>query len=165
MDARFDGFPAGFEQAVALVENEICTLALFRKGEIARTAAGRGIAPLLNLYDAEPALLMGAAVADKIIGRAAAMILARAGAKDVYGAVMSQAARDLLLSHGIRACFGELVPRIANRAGDGLCPVEQSVLEENDPAAGIEKIRARLAAFRAGGAEPMSTAHKAPRKE
>ena len=165
MDARFDGFPAGFEQAVALVENELCTLALFRKGEIARTAAGRGIAPLLNVYDAEPALLLGAAVADKIIGRAAAMILARAGAKAVYGAVMSQTARDLLLAHGISASFGELVPHIVNRAGDGLCPIEQSVLEENDPAAGIEKIRARLAAFRAGGAEPMSTAHKAPRKE
>ena len=141
----FEGFPDGFAKAAALVDEKVCSLAVFRDGEVIKTAAGRGVSPLLNLFDALPETLRGAAVADQIIGKAAAMILAAAGAAAVYGAVMSEAGRDCLRAHGIPTACAVLTPHILNRQGDGLCPIEQSVAAEVDPAAGVEKIRRRLA--------------------
>ncbi len=141
---RLSGFPKGFESAVALIEGE-CAVAVCRDGEVVHSSSGRGIAPLIALYDAQPALLSGAAVADKVIGKAAAMILVKAGTSAAYGAVMSETGRDYLLSRGVTTGCGCLVARIANRSGDGLCPIEQSVLDEFDPDAGLEKIRARIA--------------------
>ena len=127
-----------------------CSLALFGGGAVLKTAQGRGIAPLLGLFDEAPALFVHAAAADKIIGKAAAMIFVQAGVVAVYGKLMSEAGRDYLLAHGVRVAYGETASRILNRAGDGLCPIETSVLEETDPAAGIACIRARLAQLSAG---------------
>ncbi len=143
---RFQGFPEGFDRAAALVDAGTEALAVFGDGAIVKTAQGRGVSPLLALVDAETdaKTLRGAAVADRVIGKAAAMLLVYAGATAVYGAIMSEAGQYYLLAHGVTASYGKLVPRIANRSRDGMCPVEQAVLDENNPGAGIEKIRAEL---------------------
>lgn len=146
----FEGFPDGFAKAAALVDEKVCSLAVFRDGEVIKTAAGRGVSPLLNLFDAFPETLRGAAVADQIIGKAAAMILVAAGAAAVYGAVMSEAGRDCLRAHGIPTACAVLTPHILNRQGDGLCPIEQSVLHNGDPEEGIANIRLKLAQLKAG---------------
>jgi hypothetical protein len=144
MNRPFEGFPDGFEDAAALVDAKQCALAVFRDGEVVKTAKGSGVTPLLDLFDASPETLRGAAVADKVIGKAAAMILVQAGAAAVYGSVMSEAGREYLTARGIPVACRALALRILNRQGDGLCPIEQSVADEEDPAAGVGRIRERL---------------------
>lgn len=143
---REKGLPPGVEEAAAEIERGECTCVLVKDGEIVHRAEGRGVKPLLQLYkDAEGRqLLKGAAVVDKIIGKAAAMILALAGAGYVYGCTMSLAAVEYMNGLGLPHGFGKEVPRIVNRAGDGLCPIESSVLELDDAREGYERILATV---------------------
>lgn len=63
----------------------------------------------------------------------------------VYAAVLSREAEEALKQHGIQIEADTLVPRIVNRTGDGLCPMETSVLGISDPAEARKAIERRLA--------------------
>ena len=135
---------------------------------------GRGISPLLDLYDTaargnsnafdrlppEEKLKAGApekpfadrVIVDKIIGRAAAFIAVSGGAKAVHGEIMCEGAKTLLETNGIAATCTLLVPQIRDRSRGHLCPLEDSVREiaDNDAPRAMEAIRARIAALRSG---------------
>lgn len=109
------------------------------------TSEKRGIAPILDRLDED---LKGMAVADKIIGRAAALLLILCGVESVYGEVMSQGALALLKKHRIKASYGTLTENITNRRGDGLCPMEQAVADISDPTQAPAALRAAIAALK-----------------
>ena len=102
------------------------SLAIVGGGEL--TFNEHGVKTLLSLQSA----LAGASVADKIVGKAAAMLLVRGGAIEVYAEVISEPALEVFKRHGVPRVFGELVPNIINRNKTGICPMEQAVLDEND---------------------------------
>lgn len=104
------------------------SVVVVKNGAVAAAKSGEGVRPLLSLYRETPELLKDASVADKVIGKAAASILALAGVKEVYGQVMSRAGASMLMRYGIPYAFGELAEYITNRRGDGMCPLEQTVL-------------------------------------
>ena len=110
---------------------------------------GIGVKPLLNAYDRYPDSLNGAFIADKVIGKAAAIFALLGGAKEVYGQVMSQAADQFLTARGLPHSYGTMVPFIENRTKDGICPIEQSVLSLSDPLEGLAEIRTTIAALMA----------------
>lgn len=85
---------------------------------------GRGVADLLRLLETAPIFLEGALVADKVVGKAAAALMALAKVKEVYAEVVSRPALELLESNRIRVTYGEVVSNIINRTGTGLCPLE-----------------------------------------
>ncbi len=121
------------------------TCAVVQKGAVVSTGKGMGVKPLLSVYNATPELLRGAAVADTVIGKAAAMLLIHAGALAVYGAVMSRPAAQALKAHGLFHEYGTLVPMIQNRTGNGSCPLEQSVTDIDDPALAVQALKRRIA--------------------
>ena len=82
------------------------------------TFTRRGVADLYGLCAASPDMLAGARIADKVVGKGAAALMAIGGVSEVYAGVISVPARRLLDEHGIA------VANINNRAGDGICPVE-----------------------------------------
>ena len=92
-----------------------------------------GIKPLLDCLDSEEITLRGAQVADKVVGRAAALLFALSEIKSLYATVLSEKAIDILDSAGIDYAFGTLVPYIKNRDENGMCPIEQSVTDMADP--------------------------------
>lgn len=96
------------------------------------TSQKSGIAPLLEQVESGE-VLRGASVADKVIGRAAAMLLLLGGAKAVYADVMSASAKALLSNAGLTVRYGELTKYIVNRRGDDQCPMEQAVASLTDP--------------------------------
>ena len=93
----------------------------------------RGIRPMTDTLQNHPEAICGAYIADRIIGKAAAMLAAAGGAKAVYGEVMSEAGLQMLQDHGVTAQYGTLTSAIRNRENTGLCPMEQTVLSLNDP--------------------------------
>ena len=121
------------------------TCAVVQNGAVVSTGKGMGVKPLLSVYNATPELLCGAAVADTVIGKAAAMLLIQAGASAVYGAVMSRPAVEALRAHGLLFEYGTLVPGIQNRTGNVSCPLEQSVADIDDPALAVQALRQRIA--------------------
>lgn len=132
-------------EAKKLLQSEGCTLAVVFAGGGRFTSDGKGVRPLLECIDRYGAALRGAAVADRVTGRAAALLYAGAGVTAVYAAVLSREAEEALKQHGIQIEADTLVPRIVNRTGDGLCPMETSVLGISDPAEARKAIERRLA--------------------
>lgn len=116
-------------------------------GEVLRTSDMRGIAPLLE-WQSEGVDLGGYYVADKIVGKAAAMIYAVLKPAAVHAQVMSKKGAMTLAEHGIEAECDELADMIINRKGTGQCPMEEAVAEIEDPVAAIAALRKRAAELR-----------------
>lgn len=106
------------------------------------TYDGKGISDLLRLLNEQPEVLDNASIADKIVGKGAAALMALGKVKDVYADVISESALALLVQEGIRATYGKLVPHIINHAGKGMCPVETRCLPCSTPTECLAEIKA-----------------------
>ena len=122
---------ADLEQARLLLESGEFTC-VFCKAERVITCKERGVKPLLALLEAKQDL-RGYSVADKVVGKAAAMLYVCMQVRQVYAPVMSEAAERTLLRHGIATLYDKKAERIQNRRGDGLCPMETAVWDVDDP--------------------------------
>ncbi len=91
----------------------------------------RGVKPLLTLLQTKGAL-NGSIAADKTVGAGAAHLYVLLGVDAVWANVISEAALKILKEHDIAVFYGELVPHIINRQGDGICPIERSVKDVNN---------------------------------
>lgn len=69
--------------------------------------------------------MRGAIVYDKVVGRAAALLLVYGGVKKILANVISRNALVLLQRGGARIEYKKIVKNILNRAGDDLCPMEK----------------------------------------
>jgi len=69
------------------------------------------------------------------------------GVKEVWAGVMSEAAAEVLDRYGIRASQDKLVANIINRAGTGICPFEEAVLDIHSPEEALTAIRAKMDAM------------------
>ena len=92
-----------------------------------------GVSDLLQLLENEPQRLQGAVVADKMIGKAAAALMAVGGVKQVYTNIISKPAREMLEKAGITVSAKEEIPMILNRDRSGQCPMDQSLNGIDDP--------------------------------
>ena len=128
-----------FERAVSLLHRDGYTCVLCDRDRVL-TSREHGLAPLIRLLDTNESL-QDMAAADRLIGRAAALLLLAAGVKAVYGEVMSEDAHRLLSDAGLCVEYGTLVPEILNRAGTAPCPMEQAAEAVTDPAEALPVLR------------------------
>ena len=110
-----------------------------RGGVIIAAEEGRGLDPLLRLFDAGK--LSGAVVMDKVVGRAAAAICAEGGAAKVYASLAGKGAAELLERRGIPFAAEKTVETILNHEQTDSCPMEKAVSGLEDPKTMIEAIR------------------------
>lgn len=136
------------EEARTLFSGGKAAVVLVKHGVIVAMDSGRGVAPLLSLYDNRPKDLDGAWVIDKVIGRAAAAIAVAGGAVRVHGILISEEAKAFLAEKGVPCSGDVVVPKILNRRRDGLCPLEASVQGISEPKEMIKSLRARIAQLR-----------------
>lgn len=113
------------------------------------TSSERGIKALLDLLDSKIDF-SGSFAADKVVGKAAAMIYVLLRIKELYAAVISEGAKNIIENNEIRLEYDEVVPYIVNRAGDGMCPMEMAVGDETEPKKAVQKVRTRLAELKKG---------------
>ena len=113
------------EAVVRLLTAEDCSCVI-RHGDTIRLFRGRGVSDLLRLLHEEPDFLRGSFVADKVVGKGAAALMIAGGVAGLWAGIISRPALDLLAGSQMKVAFGEEVPAIINRAGTGLCPVEQA---------------------------------------
>lgn len=113
------------------------------KGDMVYTSTLRGVAPMVEWLGSGTDL-GGYAAADKIVGKASAMLFVLAGVKEVYAPVMSEGAIHTLSHSGIRCFFDTHTDGIINRTGTGSCPMEQAVRNIQEPSAAFEAIKRTL---------------------
>lgn len=75
--------------------------------------------------------MAGATVIDKIVGRAAALLMTLGKVKEVYTPLASETAKEVLDAAGITLHAEKLIPYIVNRENTGMCPMEKMANECN----------------------------------
>ena len=91
---------------------------------IFRSKAER-LKPLIFCIKKHKKEMRGAIAFDKIVGRAAAMLLAHAKVKKVWTPIISQDAKKYFKKNRIKIEFKKEVKNIMNQKGDDLCPMEK----------------------------------------
>lgn len=128
------------ENLIQMLDREGCLgVARSAKGEI-KEFRRRGVADLFSLLTDEPQFLCRASVADRVIGRGAALLLLKGGAERVFARTISTGALEVLRRAGVEVAFGEEVPFIINRTGDGMCPVERLTADTQSPGEAYRRI-------------------------
>lgn len=117
------------EKAVSMLEGYTLVLV---KGERQIVSDKKGIAPMMELIG-QGEDLQGYAAADVVVGRAAALLFVYKGIDRVYAGVVSKAALEIFDINKVTVTYNKVAEYIINRAGTGMCPMEQAVLNETDP--------------------------------
>ncbi len=113
------------------------------KGDTVYRSIDRGVKPLLAWLDSCTDM-MGFSVADKVVGKGAALLYCLLGVRRVHGGVMSIAAVKVFRANGIEATWDCLAESIQNRQKNGPCPIEAATLPYNDPEEALAVIRSTL---------------------
>ena len=129
------------ELAAEKLENTDYSLVVVNNQEVLAKRKDRGVGGILELYDKNPQILANSAVADKIIGRAVAMICELGGVKSCYTPTISQGAVEILQRAEIKYETEKKVAAIRNREDTGLCPIEQLTLGLEDSEKAVQKIK------------------------
>jgi len=138
------------QKAREILESETQTCVAICGEEIYRSKL-RGVMPILDKIKEDPDFFEGASVADNVIGRAAALLLIQGNVKEIYASVISEHAIKILDEFKIITEYNEKVPFIMNRNQDGMCPMEESVLEINNPEQAVTVLEETLSRLRNSG--------------
>ncbi len=125
------------------------TFAAVSENEI-YTSEKRGVAPILEKIDSDPEFFNGASVADRVIGKAAAMLLEKYGVAEIYAQVTSEYAIAYLNDKNVGFTYDKRVDHIINRDGTDMCPMEKTVLHISDANEGEKLIRNKIKSMMKG---------------
>ncbi len=84
--------------------------------------------------------LAGSTVVDKIIGKAAALLISYFKAEEAFAGTISEGAIRVLRKNGVRYQAERTVKNILSKDGRGVCPFEESVSNVEDPEEGYKVI-------------------------
>ena len=124
--------------------DETFSLVIVNAGRTIYETREYGVRGLVDAIEKNGAGLAGCSVADNVVGRAAAMLCIHCGAAGVYGAMMSEPAKNLLLETGLLVEADTLVPHILNRGLDDVCPFEKLTSQCQTPLECFELIKAKI---------------------
>jgi len=139
------------EEARRLLRDDRVALAVVKNGQVLAVRHGTGLAPLYRTVKELGERLQGARVADRVVGRAAALLLLYAGVAAAFGELMSQSAHALLTEKGFPHAWGKLVPSISTPNG-APCPMEALVADTDEP---VEAFRRLAPALEARGGKGL----------
>jgi hypothetical protein len=111
--------------ARSLLEEDKWNLVIVKKGQVLFGSKDRGIAPFFQAVRSIGKSLHNAAVADRVVGLAVAMLCVHARVGSVYAGIVSQGAFDMLKRNGVTVDGRSIVPHISNCDGTDLCPFEK----------------------------------------
>ena len=127
------------DKAKSLLISSASTIAVVANEDVF-TSQERGVKPLLHLLTEKKDFLKNASVADKVIGKAAALLMVLGEIKEVHTLIISEPAIKMFEKYNIPCYYDKKVDRIVNRTGDGLCPMETLCLNVEEPHKAFEKI-------------------------
>ncbi len=134
------------QEALLQIRQGKIVCAAIRDGQIIASEAGSGVAPVLKMY--KLGQLHESFLVDKVIGKAAAMVMTRGGISGCHGITVSQAALNWFQQCNVPVTYDHLTEYIVNRTGDGMCPMEQAVLQLQEDSNIVSVLEERLSRFK-----------------
>jgi hypothetical protein len=125
------------------------TLVIVKNGEVVFETRSHRIAGFLGAIEQLGVALEGATVADRVAGKAVALLCVYAGLSDVYAEVLSRKAKAVFEEYGIPFDWKELVDNILDLNRNGVCPFEKAAAEISDPEQAYATFKALLKSFKA----------------
>lgn len=115
-------------------------LAIVKQGELLFTSKEKGIKPIYLAVTQLGDGLKGASLADKVIGKAAAIFCQLAEVDSVYADLISEKAIEVLKQAGIELEYNNTCSYILNPSQDGMCPVEKLATNIHDGKSLLRKV-------------------------
>lgn len=133
------------EELLKRLEEEGKALIILNSGITVYSSKEAGLAGLLKATEeADPFLLNGSIVADRVVGKAAALVAISFGAREVHAIVMSRPATDVLRRNSkIFSCIN-LVDEIKDKSGHAVCKFERMVYGIDDPKEAVRLLKEAL---------------------
>ncbi len=127
---------------IRMIEEDLSCFAYLKIGTYISQYGG--IKPLLQPINIDKDYFEDAFVIDKVIGKSAAFLLIYSKVKKIHAFIMSEHAKNLLDLHNIPYSYDDLVPYIQNNLMTGMCPMEQSVINIDDPKLALDALNAKV---------------------
>ena len=116
-----------------LKEKESLTLVIAKDGRVLFETESHGIMTFVQTIEKLDKQLYGSAVADKIIGHAAALLCGYSKVASVFAVMISEEGIRVLEENGIPYQFETRVPNILNREKTDVCPFEKLTASSRTP--------------------------------
>jgi len=130
------------KKTTKIIKQGKATCVVIRQGEIIYAKSHKGIGHLIELK--EKGYLKNSYVADTVVGKAAAMIMTLGQVHACHGENVSNSAVEWFENCSIPFTYTNKSPYIVNRKGDGMCPMENTVKDIQDPQKGFELLKEKL---------------------
>jgi len=130
------------EKAKKRLTEKDLTLSIVKNGETIFETASHGISGFLTAMEKFGDKLEGASVADRVAGKAIALLCVYSKVKAVYAATLSKKAKAVLEENAIYHEWNELVENILNTDSTGVCPFEKLATEISNPNEAYAKLKA-----------------------
>ena len=117
------------------------SLVIVKDGRPIFESYSSGIIGLLQAVETHHEELKDSSVADKIVGRAAALLLAYCLVKEVYAVTVSNEGLRIFQENQVRIEYDSIVPKILDRDGKDICPFEKLSLSIASPQESYDKLK------------------------
>ncbi len=117
------------------------SLVFVKKRELLFSSPSNGISGLLEAIKIRGETLRGSSLADKVVGRAAALLAVYSGVTSLYTPLLSEEGAKVLHEAGISLEYDRKVSCILNRTGSASCPLEEASLSFKTPAEAYSGLR------------------------
>jgi hypothetical protein len=112
------------ELAKQLLNSKKTSLVIIKEGKTLFESNLSGIYGLLQAIEKLKKKMSGSSVADRVVGRAAALLLAYSHVNEVYAPILSKEGQKALEENKIKVEYLNLVDKILDRMGKNICPFE-----------------------------------------
>ena len=124
-----------------LKEKEVLTLVIVKERRVLFETESHGIMTFVQAIEKFDKELVGSAVADKIIGHAAALLCAYSKVTSVFAVTISEEGIRVLEENGIPYQFETQVQNILNREKTDVCPFEKLTANSQTPEEAYEALK------------------------
>ena len=130
-----------------LLQEKQSSCIILKENELYYQSNFIGVKPLLHFMEScgEDKIPDDLILIDKVIGKAALLLAVKLGIREIYTPLASHSAVEAAAHKGVDLFAEETVPYIVNRENTGMCPMEQSVMQTEDPEEAHKNIRAAIA--------------------
>lgn len=116
-------------------------LVIAKRGKVIFETSSHGIGGLFKAIEELGEEMKNSSVADKIVGKAAALLCIHAEVFAVFAVTASEKAIQVLKDNDILYQFESRVPHILNSERSDICPFEKLVINISNPREAYEKLR------------------------
>jgi len=106
---------------------------IVKNGKVIAESKSSGIKALVDAITKYQENIVGAALADKVVGKAAILLAAKAKISTVYAKLVSVSALELASSLPLSLIYDKTTKIILNRRKNDTCPFEKIVSSTEDP--------------------------------